>query len=232
VDIRGFFWFAIGLAGLQQAIVEYATGPSADHLMKGTTIPLAKVGDPSSPVTNSICNSQKIKSTGAYQNFSVIGLCCIIVVGGTIMLVSLYVESLVELVQRKMNRGREGRNHWMADSNFQVQRMMYEGRGCGKWRGQKDAVPVYLGGDLQLPVEVDDGRLKVLKRKATEKLEESSSKAKMGVAVETTELSSRSGTATSFEICAAEEAEYQKAQTMSPVVTEDLRVEMKLGMIA
>jgi hypothetical protein len=114
------FWFAISLAGLQQAIVEYATGPSANHLLKGNTVPLNKIGDPSSPVTNAICNNQKIKSIGEYQNFSVLGLCCIIIIGGTIMLVSLYVESLIELAQRKMDRGWEGRTRWMADSNFQV----------------------------------------------------------------------------------------------------------------
>jgi hypothetical protein len=184
-------WFAIGLAGLQQSIVEYATGPSPDHLANGEGIPLSTLGDPHSAVTQAICASQMIKSPGGYQNFSVLGLFCILAIGGTIMLFSLNVESVVGFVQKKMDRGEEGRTRWIADSIFQVQRMMYEGRGYEKWEGQKDIVPVYLGGDLQFPVGLEDGKLGLKKGAATGKMRtEEDSKVKRDEVVKVKEISS------------------------------------------
>lgn len=194
------WWFAITLAHLQQAIVEYATGPSPEHLLNGQAVPLHVKGDPNSTVTRAICNSQMIQSTGEYQNFSVLGLCCILVIGGTIMFVSLYIESLVGFVQRKLRMGQEGRSRWMADSYFQVQRMMYEGRGYGKWKGHMDTVPVYLGDDLQFSIELEDGRFELVKGKATEEMDmEASPEAKGGGVIEIVEAERRSGTTASLE---------------------------------
>jgi hypothetical protein len=192
-------WFAIGLAGLQQSIVEYATGPSPEHLANGEAIPLSTLGDPHSAVTKAICASQMIKSPGGYQNFSALGLFCILAIGGSIMLFSLNVESIVGFVQTKMERGKEGRTRWIADSIFQVQRMMYEGRGYEKWEGQKDVVPVYLGEDLRLPVELEDGKLGLRKKTAAGKI---SSEEEV---VKVKEISSRSKTTHPLKCLALEE---------------------------
>lgn len=167
-------WFATGLAGLQQSVVEYATGPSPAHTLAGNPSPLLVVGDANSTVSRTLCKSQMGKLTGEYQNFSVLGLLCILVIGGVIMLVSLNVETLGGYVQRKMKRGEEGRFQWMADSNFQVQMMMYEGRGYVKWRGRKDTVPVYFGDDLQFSAELEDvvsGSMIIVAARAIEDVE-------------------------------------------------------------
>ena len=94
--------------------MEYATGPSLGHLIDGLALPVSPLGDPNSSETRTICNSQMIKSTGEYQNFSVLGLFCIMAIGGAIMLFSLNVESIVGFVQKEMDRGEEGRTRWMA----------------------------------------------------------------------------------------------------------------------
>ena len=128
------------------------------------------------------------------------------------MLVSLPAKSFVIFAQEKMKRDRKGRTRWMADSNFQVQRMMYERREYGNWKCRKDAVPVYVGGDFQFAVDLEDGTFGILNRKAIEKVEESSiPMAQTHPTVAITKVPSRSGTVTSFEGLAVEEAASQKA---------------------
>jgi hypothetical protein len=210
-------WFAISLAGLQQGVVEYATGPSPAYLMTGQIEDLYTPGDPNSTVMGTLCNSQKVKSTGEYQNFSVLGLCCILIGGSIIMLLSLNIETLAWYVQSKMNRGEEGRRQWMADSNFQVQRMLYEGRGYEKWKGQKDAVPVYLGDNLQFPVELVDGRFGLLRRRSTETIEGSGPKEEAGLTDQIKETGSENRTVTSFEGFAADEVSDQNVEAQSTV---------------
>jgi hypothetical protein len=164
-------WFAVSLAVLQQIFVEYATSPSPDHLINATPANLTTMGDLGSPVTRAICSNQKIRSNGDYQNFSVLGLCCILAIGGITILVSLLLDYLLGAVHRRMKLGREGRTRWMADSNLQVQRMMYEGRGYNKWQGHMDTVPVYLE---ELPVNLDGATFAFSQRVTTEKMEEAS----------------------------------------------------------
>ncbi|KAE9367250.1 hypothetical protein N431DRAFT_350195 [Stipitochalara longipes BDJ] len=226
--LEATWWFTIGLAGLQQSVVEYATGPNPDHLVDGQAIPLSTLGDPNSTVTRTICNSQMIKSNGGYQNFSVLGLCCILAIGGSIIIVSLYVESIVGFVQKKVDKGEKGRTRWMADSNFQVQRMMYEGRGYEKWKGQKDAVPVYLGGNLEFPAELEDGRFGLKKRMTTGQMSaEEDPKTKKDGVVKVVEASSRSETTTSLEVLAVGRDISQKDEVK--LTTEAKEVSGQIG---
>jgi hypothetical protein len=185
-------WFATSLAVLQQYFVEYATGPSPDHLIDNTSPNLTTMGDPGSPVTRAIWNNQKIKSNGDYENFSVLGLCCILGIGGIIILASLLLECLLGTVHERMKRGREGRTRWMADSNFQVQRMMFEGRGYEKWKGHMDTIPVYSGEDWELVTnELEDGIFGHSKRKPAEQMEEASNQnQKEAVTVDIKEVAS------------------------------------------
>lgn len=129
------------------------------------------MGDLGSPVTRAICSNQKIRSNGDYQNFSVLGLFCILAIGGITILASLLLAYLLGAVHERMKLGREGRTRWMADSNLQVQRMMYEGRGYNKWQGHTDTVPVYLE---ELPVNLDGATFPFSQRVTTEKMEEAS----------------------------------------------------------
>ncbi|KAE9377576.1 hypothetical protein N431DRAFT_329544 [Stipitochalara longipes BDJ] len=186
-------WFAIYLAGQQQAMVEYAASPSEDHPATETIGSLTTYGDPDSVVTKTLCHSQKIRSTGQYQNFPILRISCIIGTGGFIILISWFLESLLGLVDKKWKNGQE-KVRWISDSTFQVQRMMYEGYGYGKWEGDMDVIPLYLGEDLEFPTELDKGRCCVPRRKTSEKFEEhSSQKLPESLTVEVNKLSSRSG---------------------------------------
>jgi hypothetical protein len=78
-------------------------------------------------------------------------------------------------------------------------------------------VPIYLGGDLQFPVELEDGRFEVLKRKATEKREEPNLRAQVDITIEAMEVSTQSGTATSLESFTDEDIESRNTKTESSV---------------
>lgn len=142
-------WFATSLAGLQQWGVEYVSGPSQDEVL---SVLLSNWTNDGTPETKAICGSQKIFANG-YQNFSVLGLCLILIIGGIIILSSLCLESLVASVQKKMNRGQARRYRWIADSNFQLQRMKYEKSGYGEWKGHMDTVPLCISGKLESRIQ-------------------------------------------------------------------------------
>jgi hypothetical protein len=200
-------WFATSLAGLQQWGVKYVSGPGPDEVLSELSVNWTNDG---SPETKALCGSQKIFANG-YQNFSVLGLCCILIVGWIVILVSLCLESIAASIQKKVNRGQERKIRWIADSDFRVQRMIYENSGYGGWEGHMDTVPVCIGGKLETRIDLEGGMLRLAKKGGVEKVEEILHQ-KQGVAFEMQGVSSPTVAEISKEDSRGERAEENSAQ--------------------
>ncbi|KIW73509.1 hypothetical protein PV04_01622 [Phialophora macrospora] len=138
-------WFAISLAKLQQAIVEYAA-PS----VKAEDMPVgAYLQEPLDTASKAMCYSQKVAFTGSTVSFSVLGVVIILAVGGVMILLHLVMEPLVGWIQRLFQWGEFRRARWVMDDKFQVQRMGFEeARMGGEWTNLDGGVPVTKRGDV------------------------------------------------------------------------------------
>ena len=137
-------WFAVGMAKLQQLVVQYATGPAV--VLQGTY-----VKKPTDAIGEAMCRGQKVRSgAGGTINFSVLGVGVILVVGAGLILTNLLLDVLVGWVQGRWGLlgGDYRRLAWGLDDKLQLQRMAYEEVGMGVWRGGCDAVPVTQMGDV------------------------------------------------------------------------------------
>ena len=129
-------WFATGLAKLQRAIVEYASGPS--HLVPGTY-----VQKPDGPISEAMCYAQKVAITANTVSFSVLGLSLVLAIGAVIIFVYLVLETVVALIQKRLRWGDYRRLRWVMDDKMQLQRMAFEEAGMGgSWSNLTGAVPV------------------------------------------------------------------------------------------
>ena len=133
IEVDG--WFVISLAGLQQALVERALGPT-DVLDSGGAIDY-----PTDIYGKAICKRQMVSNVSSYQNFSILGVAIILVVGGTLVFLGLVLDKAVGLVQKVILRKHYGRLTWVSDGYLQLQRLAYEGAGYGNWGRCADEVP-------------------------------------------------------------------------------------------
>lgn len=145
-------WFAVGMAKLQQLVVQYAAGSSV--VLDGTY-----VEKPRDAIGKAMCRAQKVRNgAGGNISFSVVGVGIILVVGTALIVMNLFLDIFVGFLQRKLGvlGGDYKRLSWVVDDKLQLQRMAYEEVGMGVWRGGADAVPVTrLGDRFALPREVD-----------------------------------------------------------------------------
>lgn len=132
-------WFSTGLARLQKGILEYAQG--SQNVLPGTYI-----WKPTDIVSKAMCYSQKVQTTSGTISFSVLGLAIILAIGGTIILISLILDSVVGFCQRKFGKGEYARLNWILDDKFQLQRMVFEEVGMGTWDLQ-GTIPVTAKGE-------------------------------------------------------------------------------------
>lgn len=115
-------WFQVGLASIQQSVLEYATGP----------IDLGQTGvivrpNASDELGKRLCKSQSIRNSGQVQSFSILGMTLIFALGGFIILISLTMESAVGDMQRRWARGGEDRREeWKRDEKLEI--LAEEGR--------------------------------------------------------------------------------------------------------
>ncbi|KAH7130062.1 hypothetical protein B0J11DRAFT_522347 [Dendryphion nanum] len=134
--------FQANLAAMQAAAIAHAR---ADNLFRtapcGRTIRCAR-----------ICESQKLRSSRHYS-FSVLGLGIILGLGGFIMLVGIWIESVTCFAYRIFARESSGGNppyghlEWEAQSTLQLQRQAHESLGLGTWSHTYKAVPVTERGE-------------------------------------------------------------------------------------
>jgi hypothetical protein len=86
-------WFACTLARLQQAVVDYATGPG--RVADGQFIYHPSTGD-----DKELCYLQKVAKAPGYQNFSMLGVCIIVVICILITVTSQSIEPVVRMIRR------------------------------------------------------------------------------------------------------------------------------------
>jgi hypothetical protein len=126
VEVRG--WVSTSLSKLQSYVVEFAANlvdPGPDGFVQ---IP----GDgPTAQALKSMCSQQRIRNTGAYQTFSVLGLAIIIGVGSIIIILSWTLESCVQRYYRHKPTpaNEQGEIARIADHTLQLQRMALLGAG-------------------------------------------------------------------------------------------------------
>ena len=144
-------WFAVGMAKLQQLVVQYAAGPSV--LLEG-----AYLQRPTDAIGEAMCFSQKVRSPAGTISFSIVGVVIILVVGFILIVMNLCLSTFVGLLQNKFDMlgGDYKRLRWVLDDKLQLQRMAYEEVGMGVWKGGASAVPVTRMGDrFGVPRDVD-----------------------------------------------------------------------------
>lgn len=124
-------WFALGLARLQQLMVDYATGPA--YLQEGGKLVKGN---------KSLCRRQKVRSTSGYLSFSILGVTIILALGALLMLIALCVDTVVGFGMRKLGFKDHKRRQWAQDEKMQLLRLAYQGVGQGHWSGETEAVPV------------------------------------------------------------------------------------------
>ncbi|KAF2456413.1 hypothetical protein BDY21DRAFT_393710 [Lineolata rhizophorae] len=142
--------FNVSLVMLQRRVVEYAAPPVVDF---EPDVPASDyVVAPNTTAGRRLCATQKVRSN-AYDSFSVLGLAIIVVGGGLIMILNTFLTELVGWVQRRWRRPNDAyrRLEWIESETLQLQRMAFEGRGVGPWRGKEDAVPVTVTFEQRFP---------------------------------------------------------------------------------
>ena len=127
-------WMAVGMAKLQQLIVQYATGPPP-VVGKSFTI------KPQTSDEEAMCGAQKVRSSVGTTSFSVLGVAIILLLGALLVLTNLVLDVCVGSLQRKYDWGDHKRLQWVLDEKLQLQRLAYEEAGQGVWSGGAGVVP-------------------------------------------------------------------------------------------
>lgn len=97
---------------------------------------------------NETCQEQTIRNLGGVQTFSVLGIGIIVGVRSFIVGLSLVLDWLVGLVQRRTGWQKHKEMAWVLDGMLQQQRLAFEGDGYEKvWLKREGTVPVTLNGD-------------------------------------------------------------------------------------
>ena len=130
-------WMAVGMAKLQQLVVQYATGPPP---VVGNSFTLK----PPNAIWQAMCGAQKIRSADGTLSFSILGVAIILILGTVLILLNQVLDLLVGFIQRKLDWGDHKRLQWAIDEKLQLQRLAYEGAGQGIWTGGASAVPVMM----------------------------------------------------------------------------------------
>ncbi|KAH7119720.1 hypothetical protein B0J11DRAFT_508517 [Dendryphion nanum] len=142
-------WFDISLASMQMSAVDTVTGPNDAAL---TQLQIK----PQNPTENSICNSQKIRST-AHSNFSVFGMTIIFAVGTFVILVHWSLDPLYKKWLWKLCRSRGYASvEWTTNGVLQLQRLAHEGVGSGSWKHCDDGCPIVQGDGNLASLNISD----------------------------------------------------------------------------
>lgn len=105
IEVQG--WFETSLAKIQALVTAYPSQP-ADLEPYGRVLSPNRTVGPIDRAAYSLCQDQRVRNTGSYQSFSALGLLIILILGTTIIILSLSVESCVATF-RKRRRARYAR---------------------------------------------------------------------------------------------------------------------------
>ncbi|KAF8865654.1 hypothetical protein BDZ45DRAFT_796456 [Acephala macrosclerotiorum] len=137
-------WFEVSMANMQSFMVNTATGPPGSDAQYTSGQANSDSG------LKQYCESQIIQRED-FTSFSVLTIVLIFALGGAVICVSLFLETLVGYLQLRFKRGPYHQVRWQLDSTLQLQRMAFEEVGLGRWRGGADDVPVTEMGEEFAP---------------------------------------------------------------------------------
>ncbi|KAK5091235.1 hypothetical protein LTR05_001416 [Lithohypha guttulata] len=134
-------WLGKGLADYQRKIVEYATGPP--NIGPGSYVEQPWKDDTSATAfaTKAMCYSQMINDTTDTISFSILGMIILFVIGGTIVFISLFVDTVVGWIQKTCRIGEHARMCWLLDDKLQLHRFLNQELGHGSWSDDYEAMP-------------------------------------------------------------------------------------------
>jgi hypothetical protein len=128
-------WFQIGLNNVQRMVVNSATGPPgqfAQYTFNQTR----------SPALQWMCENQIIQRDD-FTNFSTLAIALIFSIGGIVILLSLFMESLVGWARIRFNGDLWRQEKWWMDGTLQLQRAAFENSGLGGvWRVGMEDIPI------------------------------------------------------------------------------------------
>jgi hypothetical protein len=152
-------WFNMRLATLQQAVVQYASGPTG-------LSPLATTNGPQSPAESALCNAVRVRNVNGHTNFSSLGLGLILGLGGAIILIGLLIKPVTSMIfSRGSSNAKYRRLQWITDNDLQLQRLAYENAGWGgEWSGGTKTVPTTEDGQELGMIDASDENHPVLVR--------------------------------------------------------------------
>ncbi|CAI7637299.1 unnamed protein product [Penicillium viridicatum] len=127
-------WFSEGLALMQQGVVDSTTMPENNGLYF-----------PELSGTAASCKHQIIRNVTGLQNFNMLAIVIVLVVGSIIIVLGLTIDTIVGYVQRRFPGASEGWVHWTLDGVFQLQRLAYRGAGVRSWRDEDTYIPIVDG---------------------------------------------------------------------------------------
>ncbi|KAF2727856.1 hypothetical protein EJ04DRAFT_505057 [Polyplosphaeria fusca] len=150
-------WFDITLAAMQQAAVDTAVGPSNPEVLKVYT-------RPNTTTEKYYCKNQKIRSS-AYANFSIVGLTITFSIGGIILIIHAFLESIYDKwLWRWCKSKHYGVIEWRMNGALQLHRLAHEEIGSGTWSQCDREYPVAQAHDALFPLNIDDKRHPVIGR--------------------------------------------------------------------
>lgn len=142
LEVENFF--NKGLAQLQIATVEYATGPPIgpgavlnQPWNDGSTL----ADDPTNVAAEAMCYSQMVNDSSDSVSFSVLGMVVLFAIGGLIIIVSLCIDTLVGWIQQRFGIGTHARMCWLLDDKLQLHRYLNQELGNGHWSQVYNSVP-------------------------------------------------------------------------------------------
>ncbi|KAJ5957343.1 hypothetical protein N7501_011622 [Penicillium viridicatum] len=127
-------WFSEGLAMMQQGFVDSATMPETNGLYF-----------PELSGTAASCKHQIVRNVTGLQNFNMLAIVIVLVLGSIIIVLGLTIDSIVGYVQRRFPGASAGWVHWTLDGVFQLQRLAYRGAGVRSWRDEDTYIPIVDG---------------------------------------------------------------------------------------
>lgn len=110
----------------------------------------------------SMCSSQKIRSSNATTSFSVLGISIILSVGSSLIATSLLLEPILSYVRKKNNINDHKRLQWVLDENLRLRQLAYEQDYQRTWEGRASANPE-KGDVFGIPARVDENHPRLRK---------------------------------------------------------------------
>lgn len=147
-------WNQILLADMQRSVLEYATGPSNPEIL-----PFLSPPNGSSQVN--LCHNQRARS-GQAQNFSVLAIVLILILGLLIICVDIGLHRFVGYAQREQDLKDYRRLAWKSNWLLQLQRLAHEAAGFGTWERCAKAVPITVQGEVLAVLDVNEPEHPVL----------------------------------------------------------------------